>query len=62
MGADVDAFDDIHPMGEAATHPIARFSRRPAALLFLAGNDPARRRALPAVPKIAHSGAFNRGF
>jgi hypothetical protein len=32
-------FDDIHPMGERATHPIARPARRLAALRIKAGSD-----------------------
>jgi hypothetical protein len=62
MNASVRAFDDAHPLGDAATCPIARFSGRLAALLLLAGPGPLRRRALPANPKTAHSGTFNCGF
>jgi len=59
MDAGVSASDGGHHSGDAATGPIARFSGRPAALLFLAGPGPLRRRALPADPKTAHSGPFN---
>jgi hypothetical protein len=69
MNASVRAFDDAHPLGDAATCPIARFSGRLAVrsfiadgLLLLAGPGPLRRRALPANPKTAHSGTFNCGF
>ncbi|MDP1926571.1 MAG: hypothetical protein Q8K57_17515 [Thiobacillus sp.] len=57
------AFDGVHQLGGAATHSIARFSSRLAALLLLAGPGPQRalatERALPADSKTAHSGAFN---
>ena len=72
------AFDHAHPLGEPATHPIARLASRLAALhpqgvrrirkaaqppttplLRLAGNDHARRRALPDDSPDAHSGVFN---
>ena len=45
-----------------ATHPIARFSGRLAALLFVAGSSHAPHRALPDNPKTAHSNASNYGF
>jgi len=53
------AFDDVHRLGDAATHPIARFSSRLTALLLIAGPGPLRRLALPADSKTAHPGAFN---
>ena len=37
MNIDVPGFFNLHPMGENATHPIARFSARLALLLLLAG-------------------------
>ena len=37
MNIDVLGFFNLHPMGENATHPIARFSDRLALLLLLAG-------------------------
>jgi hypothetical protein len=49
-------------LGEIATHPIARFSGRLAALLFVAGSSHAPHRALPDNPKTAHSNASNCGF
>ena len=48
-----------HLLGEDATHPIALPWRARAALLLLAGTCPQRRRALPAHPMTAHSGASN---
>ncbi len=50
----------------AALHPrgVRQIRKPPKAattlLLLLAGNDHARRRALPAAPAGPHSGAFNR--
>ena len=60
MNTGVSAFDNAHHLGEPAARPITRLPGRLAALLLLAGNDHARRRALPAVPAGPHSGAFNR--
>ena len=37
MNIDPPGFSNLHPMGEYATHPIARFSARLAWLLLLAG-------------------------
>ena len=37
MNINVPGFSNFHPMGEYATHPIARFSARLALLLLLAG-------------------------
>jgi hypothetical protein len=59
MNADVRAFDQDHPEGETATHPIARFLGRLAALLFVAGGGHAPHRALPDNPKTARSDASN---
>jgi hypothetical protein len=39
MSTEILASDDIHQMGECATHPIARLARRLAALLLVAGSD-----------------------
>ena len=36
MNIDVPGFFNLHPVGENATHPIARFSARLALLLLLA--------------------------
>ena len=52
----------LHLRGKNATHPIARFSGRLAALLFVAGSGHAPHRALPDNPKTAHSDASNRSF
>ncbi len=52
----------LHHLGERATHPIARFSGRLAALLFVAGISQPPHRALPDNPKTAHSNAPNYGF
>ena len=62
MNTQYPSFDDVHPSAETATHPIARFSSRLAALLLVAGDGHAPPRALPANLKIAHSGTFNRGI
>jgi|GEM_PF-2068165 len=45
-----------------ATHPFARLVCRLAALLLVAGNDPAPRRVLPDNVPDAHSSASNYGF
>jgi hypothetical protein len=39
VSIEILAFDDSHPMGECATHPIARLARRLAALRINAGSD-----------------------
>ena len=52
----------LHLSGENATHPIARFSGRLTALLFVAGNGQAPHRALSDNPNTAHSNASNSGF
>ena len=62
MNTGVSAFDHAHHLGEPATRPITGLPRRLAALLLLAGNDHARRRALPAGVAGPHSGAFNKGI
>lgn len=62
MNAESFGCADFHPSGGTATHPIARFSSRLAALLLVAGDGHAPPRALPANLKIAHSGTFNRGI
>jgi hypothetical protein len=51
--------EDVHPLGESATHPIELRCGTLAALLLLAGMSPPRRRALPAHRGAARSGAFN---
>ncbi|OIP16329.1 MAG: hypothetical protein COZ09_11500 [Comamonadaceae bacterium CG_4_10_14_3_um_filter_60_42] len=55
-------FDDIHLLGESATHPIALLTTRLGSLLLLAGRSPLRRLAYPATPPAAHLGASNRGI
>ena len=62
MDIEVCAFDHPHRLGESATHPIARFPGRLAALLFVAGGGHAPHRALPDNPETAHSGVSNCGF
>ena len=62
MNIDLCSHDGIHLLGESATHPIEPSCGTLAALLLLAGRSPRRRRALPAHPIAAHSGASNRGF
>lgn len=62
MGSELVAFVHANPTGETATYPIARLARCPAALLLVAGNDHAPRRALPGSAPDAHSDASNCGF
>ena len=51
-----------HLMRDGATRPIEPPWGTLAALLLLAGTSQPRRRALPAHPMTAHSGASNCGF
>ena len=62
MHTSVCASAHTHQLGEPATRPIAGLPGRLAALLFLAGSDPARRCASPDTPADPHSDAFNRGI
>jgi hypothetical protein len=62
MNTRVCAHEQIHLLGDSATHPIEPRCDTLAALLLLAGMSPQRRRALPARRIAAHSGAFNCGF
>lgn len=62
MHTEFPAFVNGHPQGERATHPIARFPGRLAALLFVAGSGHAPHRALPDNLETAHSNASNCGF
>ena len=62
MNTGISAFDYAHQFGDPATHPITCLPSRLAALLLLAGNDHARRRALPAGSAGTHSGVLNRGI
>jgi hypothetical protein len=62
MYTSVSASDHAHQLGEPAMRPIAGLPGRLAALLLLAGNNPARRPALPDNQADLHSDAFNRGI
>jgi hypothetical protein len=62
MNIDFQCSDNLHRLGESATHPIRPPSGALAALLVLAGMSLPRPRALPAHPMTACSGAFNYGF
>jgi len=62
MDSELVVFAHANPVGETATHPIARLARCLAALLLVAGNDHAPRRALSDGAPDAHSGASNYGF
>jgi hypothetical protein len=62
MDIDVGAFDRNRPMGESATHPLARPGERLALSLLLAGPGPPRRRFAPDTRPNAPSGASNRRF
>ncbi|MGH8831804.1 MAG: hypothetical protein ACREXV_12025 [Polaromonas sp.] len=52
----------LHWFGDSATHPIEPPWATLAALLLVAGASLLPRRALPARPMTAHSGAFNYRF
>ena len=62
MNIDFSGSDKPHLLGERATHPISPPSGALAALLLLAGMSMRRRRALPAHPMTACSGASNYRF
>jgi len=62
MDIDFSAFDNPYLLGESATHPIRPPSGALAALLLLAGMSMLHRRALPAHPMTACSGASNYRF
>ncbi len=53
------SFDEVHSLGDSATHPIEPLAVRLGALFLLAGSSPRRRHAYPAAPPAAHSGASN---
>ena len=57
MNAHLLRFEQQIQFVPSATHPIEPCCGTPAALLFLAGTSPQRRRALPAHRITAHSGA-----
>ncbi|MDP2788010.1 MAG: hypothetical protein Q8O79_08045, partial [Pseudomonadota bacterium] len=50
MDTSVSAFDGVHHLGDVATRQIARLPGRLAALLLLAGNDPAASSRLASRP------------
>jgi len=62
MDIDFSGYDHPHLLGKSATHPIRPPSGALAALLLLAGRAKRRRRALPAHPMTACSGASNYRF
>jgi hypothetical protein len=62
MNTGVCASDQDHPMGERATHLLARPVGRPALALRLAGMSLPRCRFAPATRPNAPSGASNYGF
>jgi hypothetical protein len=62
MNIDFCNFDEIHRLGENATHSSAPRSPRHAALLVLAGSSPLRPRVLPGTPITALASAFNCRF
>jgi len=59
MNAEFPSHDNLHLVGDTATHPIEPRYGTLAALLLLAGTSPQRRRALPAHRIAARSGASN---
>ena len=59
MNADILDPDELHLLGERATHPIELPWGALGALLLLAGSSQPRRRAFPAHPMTAHSGVSN---
>ncbi|MDZ4314816.1 MAG: hypothetical protein U0989_08635 [Azonexus sp.] len=50
MNISFPAFDARHPVGESATHLLARLVRRPALSRLLAGMSLLRRCFAPAIP------------
>ncbi|MGH8849239.1 MAG: hypothetical protein ACREXQ_18615 [Polaromonas sp.] len=62
MNTDFGGLEKLHRWGESATHPIEPPWGTLAALLLLAGMSLLPRRALPAHPMTAHSGASNCRF
>jgi hypothetical protein len=62
MNRDVCTHDQVILSGDSARHPIEPRCAALAALLLVAGIEPAPRRALPDRPIAARSGAFNCGF
>lgn len=62
MNTNAPTHDDLHRLSESATHPLELRCGALGALLLLVGTSPQRRRALPARPIAARSGAFNCRF
>ena len=62
MDIDVCGFDNVHLLGDNATHSPAPRLARHAALLVLAGMSLLRPRALPGTPITALASAFNCRF
>jgi hypothetical protein len=62
MNVDFRNFDNLHLLGENATHPIRPPSGALAAFLRGTPTSARPRRALPARPMTTCSGAFNYGF
>ncbi|MBY4595695.1 hypothetical protein [Ottowia caeni] len=62
MNTQCHGFDNVHPLGESATHPIRPPSGTLAALLVLAGTSLPRPHALPAHPMTTCSRASNYRF
>ncbi|MDR2156032.1 MAG: hypothetical protein LBE78_13590 [Burkholderiaceae bacterium] len=62
MNVDFRGSNHLHHLGERATHPIRPPSGALAALLLVTHTSARPRRALPAHPMTACSGAFNYGF
>jgi hypothetical protein len=62
MIAEIFGHELTHPLGASATRPIEPPWGALAALLLVAGTGLLPRRALPAHPMTAHSGAFNCRF
>ena len=62
MNTGIRDHDQLHRVGESATHPIEPRCGALAALLLLAGMSPQRRRALPVPHITTHSGASNCRF
>ncbi|MDR0781968.1 MAG: hypothetical protein LBF16_15005 [Pseudomonadales bacterium] len=59
MGIDFPCSDDIHLLGDSATHSPALCLPCHAVLLALAGMSPLRPLALPGTPITALASAFN---
>jgi hypothetical protein len=62
MDIDIRSFDDVHLLGDGATHSPAPRSPRHAALLVLAGMSLPRPHALPSTPITALASVFNYRF